>query len=79
MFSHGGGLGLVVTKGEKKLTINDNNSITGDFSNKDFTYVPSSITMKKTKNSIDNTFNIREQIKSSLGTNLNNDILKFNY
>ena len=61
---------------KKKLTINNNNSITGDFSNKDFTYVPSSITMKKTKNSIDNTFNIREQIKSSLGTNLNNNILK---
>lgn len=79
IFSHGGGVGLVVTKGEKKLTINNNNSITGDFSNKNYTYVPSSITMKKTKNSIDNTFDIREQIKSSLGTNLNNNILEFNY
>lgn len=79
IFSHGGGLGLVVTKGEKKLTINNNNSITGDFSNTNYTYVPSSITMKKTNNSIDNTFNIREQIKSSLGTNLNTDILEFNY
>lgn len=79
IFVHGGGLGLVVTKGEKKLTINKDNSITGNFSNENHSYVPSSITMKKTTSFIDGNFDIRKQIQSSLGTDWNNDYLRFNY
>lgn len=79
IFAHGSGIGLVVTKGEKKLTINKDNSITGNFSNADYSYVPSSITMKKTTNSINDDFDIRRQIQSSLGSDWNNDYLKFNY
>lgn len=79
IFKHGGGMGLVVTKGEKKLTINKDNSITGNFSSEDYPYVPSSITMKKNTSSIDDNFDIRRQIQSSLGADWNNDYLRFNY
>lgn len=79
IFAHGGGVGLAVTKGQKKLTINSDNSITGNFSDDDYSYVPSSITLKKNTSSTASNFDIRGQMKSSLGADWNNDYLRFNY
>lgn len=74
IFEHGGGVGLDVIKGEKKLAINDDTSIMGNFLNSE----NSPIILKKTASSTDGNLDIREHMKSSLGNDYN-DLLEFKY